>query len=177
MKRFKVLSFMSVFLLLFALGGVASADNAASVSVAISYSCEDGGECDNDVVVANCCEEAGDVANVYATLLDAAGNAATKTWPMSWASLVRPPTPQDPGLSRRALLHLAWRRRPPRRAPKRPHTPKAKQMDAGGVPVPCKPAGPSRACNPLREIRKINKKETGKVRHSRSRGIKMRVGE
>ena len=41
---------------------------------------------------------------------------------MSWASFVRPPTPQDPGLSRRALLHLAWRRRPSRPAPKHPET-------------------------------------------------------
>ena len=41
---------------------------------------------------------------------------------MSWASFVRPPTPQDPGLSRRELLHLAWRRRPPRTAPKHPDT-------------------------------------------------------
>ena len=41
---------------------------------------------------------------------------------MSWASFIRPPTPQDPGLSRRALLHLAWRRGPSRPAPKHPET-------------------------------------------------------
>jgi hypothetical protein len=74
MKGFKVLSFMSVFLLLFA--GVALAQNADSVYVEISYPCPAGqDECDTGEAVSRC--EDGDVVNVYVTLLDAAGNPAT----------------------------------------------------------------------------------------------------
>ena len=81
MKRFKVLSFMSVFLLLFALGGVASADPAADVDVKISYPCING-VCDTGVAQSSFddegCEGVGDTVNVYVTLLDAAGNPATE---------------------------------------------------------------------------------------------------
>ena len=74
MKRFKVLSFMSVFLLLFA--GVALAQNADSIFVEVSYPCPAGqDECNTGEAVSRC--EAGDVVNIYVTLLDAAGNPAT----------------------------------------------------------------------------------------------------
>jgi hypothetical protein len=71
-------------LLLFALGGVASADNAASISVAISYPCDQGEVCDDTgVAVSRSGGEftedggSGDDVNIYITLLDANGNPAT----------------------------------------------------------------------------------------------------
>ncbi len=83
-SRFNVVSLLSVFLLLFAIGGVASADNAASISVAISYPCDQGEVCDDTgVAVSRSGGEftadggPGDDVNVYITLLDANGNPAT----------------------------------------------------------------------------------------------------
>ena len=52
MKSFKMLSLMSVFLLLFGVVGVASADPAAEVSIKVGYMCEGGANaqdpCDTD---------------------------------------------------------------------------------------------------------------------------------
>jgi hypothetical protein len=67
---------------LFALGGVASADNAASISVAISYPCEQGEVCDETGVAVSRSfgfteTGPGDDVNIYITLLDANGNPAT----------------------------------------------------------------------------------------------------
>lgn len=84
-SRFKVLGVMSAVLLLFAMGGAASADNAASINIAVSYPCEaDQNPCDTGVAVSRPGEPdflddgfGGDVVNVYITLLDAAGNPAT----------------------------------------------------------------------------------------------------
>ena len=74
MKSFKVLSLMTVFLLLF--GGVALAQNAASVFVEVGYPCPDGqDECDTDAAVSR--EAGGDIVNILITLLDADGNPAT----------------------------------------------------------------------------------------------------
>ena len=76
------MSLLSVFLLLFALGGVASADNAASISVAISYPCEQGEACDETGVAVSrsfgpsADGGPGDDVNIYITLLDASGNPA-----------------------------------------------------------------------------------------------------
>jgi hypothetical protein len=58
------------------MGSVASADNAASINVAISYPCaSDQSPCDTGVAVSDWVD--GDFVNVYITLLDAAGNPAT----------------------------------------------------------------------------------------------------
>ena len=75
-SRFKVVGLMSAVLLIFAMGSVASADNAASIGVAISYPCSgDQNPCDTGVAVSDWVD--GDFVNVYITLLDAAGNPAT----------------------------------------------------------------------------------------------------
>ena len=75
-SRFKVLGLMAAVLLIFGMGSVASADNAASINVAISYPCADADNpCDTGVAVSDCND--GDFVNVYITLLDAAGNPAT----------------------------------------------------------------------------------------------------
>ncbi len=75
-SRFKVLGVMSAVLLLFAMGGAASADNAASINIAVSYPClEEQNPCDTEAAVSR--YSRGDVVNVYITLLDAAGNPAT----------------------------------------------------------------------------------------------------
>jgi hypothetical protein len=82
-SRFKVVSLLCVFLLLFALGGVASADVATDISVAISYPCEQGEVCDETGVAVSRSggdfvgPGPGDVVNVYITLQDANGNPAT----------------------------------------------------------------------------------------------------
>ena len=82
-SRLNVVSLLSVFLLLFAIGGVASADNAASISVAISYPCEQGEACDETGVAVSrslgltADGGPGDDVNIYITLLDANGNPAT----------------------------------------------------------------------------------------------------
>ena len=74
MKRFKVLSLMSVFLLLFA--GVALAQNAVSVYVEVGYPCHDGQEeCNTGEAVSR--DIGGDDVNILITLLDATGNPAT----------------------------------------------------------------------------------------------------
>lgn len=75
-SRFKVLGLMSAVLLIFAMGSVASADNAASINIAVSYPCESAqNPCDTGAAVTRFI--GGDVVNVYITLLDAAGNPAT----------------------------------------------------------------------------------------------------
>ncbi len=75
-SRFKVIGLMSAVLLIFAMGSVASADNAASINIAVSYPCESAqNPCDTGVAVSR--SEGGDVVNVYITLVDAAGNPAT----------------------------------------------------------------------------------------------------
>jgi hypothetical protein len=67
---------MSAVLLIFAMGGAASADNAASINIAISYPCTSAqNPCDTGAAVSRSIE--GDVVNVYITLIDAAGNPAT----------------------------------------------------------------------------------------------------
>jgi len=53
-SRFKVIGLMSAVLLIFAMGSVASADNAASINVAISYPCaSEQSPCDTGAAVSD----------------------------------------------------------------------------------------------------------------------------
>ncbi len=54
-SRFKVIGLMSAVLLIFAMGSVASADNAASINIAVSYPCSLAqNPCDTGVAVSRC---------------------------------------------------------------------------------------------------------------------------
>ena len=75
-SRFKVFSLISIVLLMFGVSGTVLADNASQVVVAISYPCAQGQDpCDTDEAVSRAA--AGDVVNIYVTLLDANGDPAT----------------------------------------------------------------------------------------------------
>jgi len=75
-SRFKVLSLVSIVLLMFGVSSTVLADNAAQVSVEVSYPCAQGDDpCDTDEAVTR--STGGDVVNIYVTLLDASGDPAT----------------------------------------------------------------------------------------------------